>query len=119
MNKILPIILVVVLSGYIKNVQAESIQAMQDIKPLMTTSEVIEIMGASDSFKVAKKEGKNYILNQWTNRLCNDWWNRVPAYGEDKCTFYIVFEDDKVIEKGVSNITKGESPNISFMYLFK
>ena len=45
MNKILPIILVVVLSGYIKNVQAESIQAMQDIKPLMTTSEVIEIMG--------------------------------------------------------------------------
>jgi hypothetical protein len=45
LNKILPIILVVVLSGYIKNVQAESIQAMQDIKPLMTTSEVIEIMG--------------------------------------------------------------------------
>ena len=118
MNKILPIILVVSLISPIIS-SAESIQAMQKVKPLMTSSQVEQIMGASDSFKVAQKDGNDYVLNQWTNRLCNNWWNRVPAHGEDKCTFYIVFKDDKVIEKGVSNITKGYSPNISFMYLFK
>ena len=53
---------------------AESIQAMQKVKPLMTSSQVEEIMGASDSFKVAQKDGNDYVLNQWTNRLCNDWW---------------------------------------------
>ena len=118
MSKLNPIILVTMfLVPIIPN--AESIQAMQKVKPLMTSSQVEQIMGASDSFKVAQKDGNDYVLNQWTNRLCNDWWNRVPAHGEDKCTFYIVFKDDKVVEKGVSNISKGESPNISFMYLFK
>ena len=58
MNKILPIILVVSLISPIIS-SAESIQAMQKVKPLMTSSQVEQIMGASDSFKVAQKDGND------------------------------------------------------------
>ena len=117
MNKLLSILLVVFLISPIIS-SAESIQAMQKVYPYMSKVEVEKIMGPSDSFKFAENNGKDYVLNQWTNRLCNDWWNRTPLHGEDKCTFFIVYENGRVVEKGVSNISKGENPNISFMYLF-
>jgi len=88
MNKILPIILVVVLSGC-----AGGMSGMQKINPGMSINTVLEIMGDRDSFKTRLKGNDEYTLFKYTNRVCSPYTNFI-----EKCDFSIIFKNGKAIE---------------------
>jgi len=92
---------------------ASGTQVMQKIDPGMSPQEVEELMGRRDSFKTVEKDGSMYTLYQYTNRYCNanqSLW--------DKCDFFIIFKNNKVIETGVASV-RSHNPNMHFMYLFQ
>ena len=109
MNKMLiSVAIVIALSGC-----ASGVEKMRNLEPGMDTSEVDKIMGRQDNFKFAEHEGGIYTLYQYTNQYCNA---NVSRY--EKCDFYVIFKDEKVIETGVRNV-RSEMPNMQFLYLFQ
>lgn len=108
MKKIfISLIVVVLLTGC-----ASGVQKMRKLDPGMTPSEVDQIMGRRDSFKSVEHQGSTYTLYQYTNQYCN--FNQ-SMY--DKCDFFIIFKDRKVVETGVRNV-RSQMPNMHFLYLF-
>ena len=91
---------------------ASGVQKMRKIDPGMTPAEIDKIMGRRDSFRSVEHEGSIYTLYQYTNQYCNA---HVSLY--EKCDFFIVFKDGKVIETGVRDV-RSQMPNMQFMYLF-
>lgn len=92
---------------------ASGVQKMRNIDPGMTLQEVNTVMGRRDSFKSAEKDGSIYTLYQYTNQYCNA---HVSLW--EKCDFFIIFRDEKVIETGVKNV-RSNNPNMTFLYLFQ
>ena len=111
MNPLSIFTLLIVVSVFLSSC-ASGIQNLRKIEPGMTTAEVEEFMGHRDSFSSAEHEGHSFILHKYTNRLCNA---HVSLY--EKCDFYIVYRDGKVIETGVSGV-RANPPNMQFLYLF-
>lgn len=91
---------------------ASGVQKMRDLEPGMTPSDVEKIMGKRDSFKSVEHQGSTYTLYQYTNQYCN--FNQSMW---DKCDFFIIFKDQKVVETGVRNV-RSQMPNMHFLYLF-
>lgn len=91
---------------------ASGVQKMRKVDPGMEYAQVDEVMGKRDSFKSAEKDGSTYTLYQYTNQLCN---GHVSMY--EKCDFYIVFKDGKVVETGVADV-RGATPNMQYIHLF-
>ena len=92
---------------------ASGTQVMRKIDPGMSSAQVEEIMGRRDGFSSAERDGHKYTLYQYINRYCNanqSLW--------DKCDFFIIFKDDRVIETGVKDV-RSANPNMQFMYIFK
>jgi hypothetical protein len=85
---------------------------LRKVDPGMSYSEVQKVMGKRDSFSTAVNNGSTYALHKYTNRLCN---GHVSI--DEKCDFYIVYENDLVIETGVSDVRSVPS-NMQFLYLF-
>jgi hypothetical protein len=92
---------------------ASGVQKMRKMDPGMSTSEVDQIMGRRDSFKTVENHGNTYTLYQYTNQYCNA---HVSLY--EKCDFFVIFKDGKVIETGVRNV-RSQMPNMQFLYLFR
>ena len=91
---------------------ASGVQKMRKLDPGMNTSEVDQIMGRRDSFRTVEHQGNTYTLYQYTNQFCNA---HVNMY--EKCDFFVIFKDGKVIETGVRNV-RSQMPNMQFLYLF-
>lgn len=91
---------------------ASGTQKLEQIDPGMDFSEVELIMGRRDSFKTVEKGNETFTLFQYTNNLCNGHVSYL-----DKCDFFVIFKNGKVIETGVSNV-RNNRPNMMFMYLF-
>jgi hypothetical protein len=91
---------------------ASGVQKMRKLDPGMNTSEVDQIMGRRDSFRTVEYQGNAYTLYQYTNQYCNA---HVSLY--EKCDFFVIFKDGKVIETGVRNV-RSQMPNMQFLYLF-
>jgi hypothetical protein len=91
---------------------ASGVQKMGKIQPNMTPAEVSEIMGDRDGFKSVEKDGATFTLFQYTNQLCN---GHVSL--EEKCDFYIIFKDQRVIEIG-TKFVRGSMPKMNFLYIF-
>jgi len=92
---------------------ASGTQLLGKIDPGMSSAQVEEIMGNRDAFSSAERDGHKYTLYQYINRYCNA--NRSLW---DKCDFFIIFKDDRVIETGVKDV-RSANPNMQFMYIFK
>lgn len=92
---------------------ASGVQKMRNIDPGMTTQDVDAAMGRRDSFKSVERDGVNYTLYQYTNQYCNA---NVSLW--EKCDFFVIFKDGKVIETGVKNM-RSNNPNMTFLYLFQ
>ena len=88
------------------------VQKMRKLDPGMDASEVDQIMGRRDSFRSVEHEGNTYTLYQYTNQYCNA---HVSLY--EKCDFFVIFRNGKVIETGVRNV-RSQMPNMQFLYLF-
>ena len=92
MNKILSVLLAAVLSSCAGGSSMFYMNPVGGINPGMSMSEVNEIMGQRDSFKTLPYKGIDYTLFKYVNRMCT------PPYIPDKCTFSIIFKEDKVVE---------------------
>jgi hypothetical protein len=92
---------------------ASGVQKMRNIDPGMIPQEVEAVMGSRDSFKSVEKDGSIYTLYQYTNQYCNA---NVSLW--EKCDFFIIFKDGKVVETGVKNV-RSYNPNMVFLYLFQ
>ena len=92
---------------------ASGVQKMRKVDPGMSAQDVENIMGRRDSFKSVEKNDHTYTLYQYTNQYCNA---HVSLW--EKCDFFIIFKDDKVIETGVKDV-RSNNPNMTFMYLFQ
>jgi hypothetical protein len=92
---------------------ASGTQMLRKIDPGMSPQRVDEIMGRRDGFTTAAKDGHKYTLYQYINRYCNA---HVSLY--DKCDFYVIFKDDRVIETGTKDV-RSNSPNMQLLYIFK
>lgn len=91
---------------------ASGVQKMRKIDPGMNVIEVNQIMGRRDSFRSVEYKGNVYTLYQYTNQYCNA---HVSLY--DKCDFFVIFKNGKVIETGVREV-RSQMPNMQFLYLF-
>ena len=91
---------------------ASGVQKMRKIDPGMTQEQVDDIMGRRDSFKTVEQDGNIFTLYQYTNQFCNA---HVSMY--EKCDFFIIFKNGKVIETGVKDM-RSNAPNMQFLYLF-
>jgi hypothetical protein len=91
---------------------ASGVQKMRKINPGMSPEQVLEIMDERDSFSTVEKNGSIYTLFKYTNQFCNA---HVNLY--EKCDFFVIFKDGKVIETGVSNV-RSAAPNMQFLYMF-
>lgn len=91
---------------------ASGVQKMRKLEPGMSTSEVDEIMGKRDSFRSAESNDDTYVLYQYTNQFCNAHVNL-----NEKCDFFVVFKNGKVVETGVKNV-RSSMPNMQFIHLF-
>lgn len=92
---------------------ASGVQKMRKIDPGMNFSEVDAVMGRRDSFRSAESDGSTYTLYQYTNQFCNA---HVSIY--EKCDFFVIFRDGKVIETGVKDV-RDQKPNMQFIHLFR
>jgi hypothetical protein len=91
---------------------ASGVQKLRKIDPGMSPEQVTEIMEDRDGFSSVEKDGSTYTLFKYTNQFCNA---HVSMY--EKCDFYVIFKNNKVIETGVSNV-RANAPNMQFLYLF-
>ena len=91
---------------------ASGVQKMRKIDPGINVTEVDQILGRRDSFRSVEHEGDTYTLYQYTNQFCNA---NVSLY--EKCDFFVIFKNGKVIETGVRNV-RSQMPNMQFLYLF-
>lgn len=92
---------------------ASGVQKMRKIDPGMTTYQVEEIMGERDGFSTVEKDGSSFTLYKYTNQFCN-----AHVSLKEKCDFYIIFKDNKVIETGVNDVRQIPS-NMQFIHIFK
>ena len=92
---------------------ASGTQVLRQVDPGISSAQVEEIMGRRDGFSSAERDGHRYTLYQYINRYCN--WNQSMW---DKCDFFIILKDDRVIETGVKDI-RSANPNMQFMYIFR
>jgi hypothetical protein len=97
---------------------ASGVQLMRKINFGMTPNEVDRIMGNRDDFNTIEKNGDTFTLYKYTNRFCN---SHVDV--KEKCDFFVVFKNDKVIETGVKNVGANrpsmEYTNMKYIYLFQ
>lgn len=91
---------------------ASGVQKMRKINPGMSPEQVSEIMEERDGFSTVEKDGSTYTLFKYTNQFCNAHVNL-----HEKCDFFVIFKDNKVIETGVSNV-RANAPNMQFLYMF-
>ena len=91
---------------------ASGVQKLRKIQPGMSLYEVNEIMGERDGFRVAEKDGSKFTLFSYTNQFCNA---HVSIY--DKCDFFVIFKDDKVIETGTKDV-RSNAPSMHYLYVF-
>lgn len=91
---------------------ASGVQKLRKIDPGMSSAEVNEIMGQRDGFKTAEKGGISYVLYEYTNQLCN---GHISFY--EKCDFFVVFKDGKVIETGTKNV-RANAPQMTYISIF-
>jgi len=87
-------------------------QLLSQVDQGMSTSQVEEIMGKRDAFSFAERDGHKYALYHYINRYCN--WNQ----SWDKCDFFVIFKDDKVIETGAKDV-RSANVGMQFMYIFQ
>ena len=92
---------------------ASGVQQLRKVDPGMAPDQVEEVMGRRDGFSSAERDGHTYTLYQYINRFCNA---HVSLY--EKCDFFIIFKDGKVIETGAKDV-RTTSPNMQFLYIFK
>jgi len=92
---------------------ASGTQVLRQVDPGMSSAQVEQIMGKCDGFSSVERDGHTYTLYQYINRYCN--WNQSMW---DKCDFFIILKDDRVIETGVKDV-RSANPNMQFMYIFK
>ncbi len=91
---------------------ASGVQKLRKIDPGMSQSDVEAIMGRRDSFASAVHEGSSFTLHRYTNRMCN-----AHLSLHEKCDFYVVYRDERVVEVGVSQV-RSNPPQMQFLYLF-
>jgi hypothetical protein len=91
---------------------ASGVQKMRKINPGMSPEQVSEIMDERDGFSTVEKDGNTYTLYKYTNQFCN-----AHVSLNEKCDFFVIFKDNKVVETGVSNV-RANAPNMQFLYLF-
>lgn len=92
---------------------ASGVQQLRKVDPGMTTDQVEEAMGRRDGFSSVERDGHTFTLYQYINRFCNA---HVSLY--EKCDFFVIFKDGKVIETGVKDV-RATSPNMQFLYIFR
>lgn len=78
----------------------------------MTPTEVGDVMGSCNRAIRTEHEGKRYVLQQYADRYCN---RNVARH--NKCDFYIIYQDEKVVETGVTHV-RGNPPEMQWMHLF-
>lgn len=108
MKKLIVIVLIASIFGC-----ASGVQLLRRVEPGMSPSQVDEIMGRRDSFRSAEYDGSNYTLYEYHNRYCNA---HRSLY--DKCDFYVIFEDDRVVETGVREV-RSQMPNMHYLHVFQ
>lgn len=91
---------------------ASGVQKMRKLNPGMSIAEVEQIMEGRDSFRTVQKDGDSYTLYQYTNQHCN------AHVSSDKCDFFVIFKNNKLIETGVRNV-RTSMPPMQFINLFK
>ena len=91
---------------------ASGVQKLRKIQPGMNATQVDEIMGERDGFKIAKKDGSDFLMYSYTNQLCNGH----ISYRE-KCDFFVIFRDNQVIETGTKDV-RSNTPAMQYMYVF-
>ena len=91
---------------------ASGTQKLKKIDPDMSSQQVEEIMGQQDGYMTAEKDGHEYLLYKYLNRYCDI---NVSLY--DKCDYYVIFEDNRVIETKEQSIRSRE-PHMRFYHLF-
>lgn len=92
---------------------ASGVQKLRKIQPGMSAVEVDEIMGERDGFRIAEQNGSRFTLYSYINQYCNA---HVSMY--DKCDFFVIFKDNKVIETGTKDV-RSNAPNMHYLYVFK
>ena len=92
---------------------ASGVQKLRKIQPGMSPAQVDLIMGERDGFKIADKDGSKFLLYSYINQLCN---GHVSV--REKCDFYVVFKDEKVVETGTKDVRSGSS-GMQFLYVFQ
>lgn len=108
MKKLVLVVVFISLAGC-----ASGVQKLRNIDPGMTSRDVDSAMGRRDSFKSVMKDGSEYTLYQYTNQYCNAHVSML-----EKCDFFVIFKDGKVVETGVKNV-RSNNPNMMFIYLFQ
>lgn len=91
---------------------ASGVQKMRKINPGMSPEQVTDIMDERDGFSTVEKDGSTYTLFKYTNQFCNAHVNF-----HEKCDFFIIFKNNKVVETGVSNV-RANPPTMQFLYMF-
>ena len=91
---------------------ASGVQKLRKIEPGMSSAEVNEIMGQRNGFKTAEKNGSSFVLYEYTNQLCN---GHISIH--EKCDFFVVFKDGKVIETGTKNV-RANAPQMTYISIF-
>lgn len=107
------ILLIMLLGGC-----ASGFEKLRNVNSGMTPNEVDQIMGNSDDFSTIEKNGDTFTLYKYTNRFCN---SHIDI--KDKCDYFVVFKNDKVIETGLKNVGANkpslEYTNMKYIYLFQ
>jgi hypothetical protein len=88
-------------------------QMLRKIEPGMSPQEVDAVMGRRDGFSAVQRDGDNFVLYQYINRLCNAHVNL-----HEQCDFYVIFKNDHVIETGAKDV-RSSSPSMQFLYIFR
>jgi hypothetical protein len=67
-------------------------------------------MGKRDSFSTVEKGGDTYTLYQYTNQFCN-----AHVSLNEKCDFFVIFKNNKVIETGVKKRSRTNATNAIYL----
>ncbi len=89
------------------------LQLLRQVDAGMSIEEIEVIMGRRDGFSTVQRDGHEYTLFQYINKLCDPTVNN-----RDYCDFYIILKDGYVIETGAKNV-RSSSPNMQFLYIFQ
>jgi len=104
---------IIILTLVFLNGCASGVQKMRKLNPGMSPTEVNTIMGTRDGFSTIENKGDSYTLFKYTNQFCD-----TSVTFNEKCDFFIIFKNNKVIETGSKNI-RATKPNMKFIYLFQ